>query len=489
MPDQPVVLVCSDVARMGPGRIRADDIAAAVRERVPAARVSVMAKLCSGNDRLPFALRVHRARRVIVGCRRAAVRRTEIAAGLRRAGIHPAGTAVVDLSSTGRPDPGCVARQSASRLAAAVARVMAADVDAAAQKPPVSLAGPVPRLSLFHLVSAPERPDHLSILELEAAARVLVAEALRPGPGRVHGVAIVCADAAVRVPVGAEWLPLEVPSLELVTTGWPLQILSAGTGVAFAGCDRDGCAGRASELDGFCAELDSQAAAGWRRLNTQLEGWAPSSAGRPSSGAALDAASITLREPEATAGALAQLASRPSGPGGQAPSAPADRAPPADVEQARPWRIESAAIPLGQITVDTARCSACGCCVHACPTGAIGICNPSGHTLGLSFNAAQCTACGACASACPERAITVRRAADSTSITADRTPLAMVAGGGRCVSCGQPLAGGFAGDVIALRLAASHPEIAARLYREDRCTDCLLISPAPERADRRPGEP
>lgn len=419
-----------------------------------------MAKLCSGNDRMPAALRALGARRVVVGCRRVAASREEIAAGLRRAGIHPAGAAVVDLLPAGKPDLQCVVGQSAVRLAAATARVVAADLGSSAHAGLVAMAGPVSRRDLFHpwSLSWAMPPAGWAIREFEAAARILVAEALHAAPGRVHGVTIVCSRAVRRVPVGADWLPLEVPSLEQVSAGWPLQILGAGTGVAFTGCDEDACAGRARELDRLCAEVASRAAPGLRRLSTRLGGWGP--ACEPPLDAALSPARIVLREPEATALALARLG-----------------APPAGGEPAPPWRINSAAIQLGQISVDAARCSACACCVRACPTGAIDMRHQDGSALALSFNAAQCTACGACASACPEHAVTVWRGADSASITAGPSTLAMIADAGRCESCGQPLAGGVAGSAIALRLAASHPEIAARLHGEGRCTDCLLLSP------------
>jgi ferredoxin len=141
--------------------------------------------------------------------------------------------------------------------------------------------------------------------------------------------------------------------------------------------------------------------------------------------------------------------------------------------------LESPAAQLGEISVAADRCSACACCALACPTGALAAQYSAEPTLMLSFDAATCSACGACVSACPEAAVSLGRVADRASLPAGRLPVARVAVGDRCQSCGRPLAGGLVGHVVGQRLAASHPEVAARLRHAGRCTDCLLRARRP----------
>jgi ferredoxin len=150
--------------------------------------------------------------------------------------------------------------------------------------------------------------------------------------------------------------------------------------------------------------------------------------------------------------------------------------PPGAVDRT-PGRIESPAPPLGEISVAAERCSACACCALACPTGALAAKYSAEPTLMLAFDAAACFACGACVTACPEGAVSLERVADRASLPAGRRQVAQVAVGNRCRSCGRPLAGGLVAHVVGQRLAASHPEIAARLRQADRCTDCLLYGP------------
>jgi len=170
---------------------------------------------------------------------------------------------------------------------------------------------------------------------------------------------------------------------------------------------------------------------------------------------------------------------------GQPPAA--RTAPSPGIADRAPGRTESPAAPLGEITVAADRCSACGCCALACPTGALAATYTDGPVLMLSVDAASCSACGACVSACPEAAVSLGRVADSASLAAGRRPAAAVAAGHRCESCGRPLAGGLAGHVVGRRLARSHPEIAARLRHASRCADCLLTARRPGTAD--PGHP
>jgi len=535
--EQTVVLLCSDISAGGPEAISAGDIALALRRHVPQSQVFIVDDLCSESTRVSAVLQSLRAHRVAVGCRKAAERRGEFLAQLRRAHIHPSGVQIVDLMPAEGSDPVAVGEQSVARLRAALARLSRADLGAPVHDRLAPSTTGVSRRSLFGLGAIPRRPvaffvegrcervscchacveacprgaihlrdgrlvidgatctgcgaclsvcpsgamslNGLSIGELEAAASALVAAATRPRTGKPLGVAIVCAKALADVPLGGSWLPLEVPSLEMVSAGWPLQILSAGAGVSLVGCHEAACHARAGELTRFCGDVLDRFAPARRQLL--------GSPGRPQSVVLNGSeqrlpeppASVKLREPEASAGALATLFARSPG----SVSALPDEGPttislkPRTEREAR-WRIESPMAPLGEITIDNARCSACGCCVLACPTGTLQA-SQKGGTIAFSFESSACSACGGCVSSCPEGAVSLLRVLDSMSPDAGRQTIAEVSVGARCGACGQPLADGLVRSVLAPRLAGSHPGIAAWLRDGDRCGDCVLMGRLP----------
>jgi len=64
-----------------------------------------------------------------------------------------------------------------------------------------------------------------------------------------------------------------------------------------------------------------------------------------------------------------------------------------------------AAAASGLPALDAPRCTACGDCVSACPTGALQVVaeSPSRKTVSLSYG--QCIACRECLPACPEQAL------------------------------------------------------------------------------------
>lgn len=520
--EQTVVLLCSDVSEVGPSPISAAAIAAALRRGAPQARIFIVENLCSGPAAVSATLQTLEARRVAIGCRQGATRREEILAHLRRARIHPSGVQLVDLMPAEQSVPAVVGEQSIARMRAALARLSCADLEGPVSERMAPGSVEVSRRSAFRLGNVARRPVacftegrcdgggccracveacphgalHLtgvrlsvdgaactgcgaclsvcgsgaislngsSISELEAAASVLVAEARQLGSCSAGGVAIVCARAVAEVPLGGSWLPLEVPSLEMVSAGWPLQVLSAGVGVKLVGCDDDACASRGRELSRFCADLVDHAAPAWRPLIGQPERSEPLYPSRSAGIPAGAPASIKLREPEATARVLSALVSLPSD----------------YLTRTERWRIESPAASLGEITIDGGGCSACGCCTLACPTGALKAAHREG-VLAFSVDASACSACGACVSSCPEAVVTLRRVVDSVSFAEGRRRIAEVGVGACCESCGRPLASGLAGGVVGLRLATSHPQIAARLRDEGRCTDCLLMARRPVR--------
>jgi len=184
---------------------------------------------------------------------------------------------------------------------------------------------------------------------------------------------------------------------------------------------------------------------------------------------------VTPPRTGATVGALSSLATAAPGRTVRTPASPAAPAageePPTGAGSPEPWRIDSAASPLGEIVIDATRCSACGCCARACPTGALAARERDGAALLLSVDA---SACGACVGACPEDAVSLRRVVDSSSLAGGRRALGEIGRAGRCRQCGQPLAGGLAAPVVGARLAGSHAQLAKRLSDEGRCAECLL---------------
>src|SRR5258708_2863062 len=60
---------------------------------------------------------------------------------------------------------------------------------------------------------------------------------------------------------------------------------------------------------------------------------------------------------------------------------------------------------FGFPVIDFARCTACGECSQACPTGAIAVDEPTSKRRVLSLSYGACIQCRECVAACPEQAI------------------------------------------------------------------------------------
>jgi ferredoxin len=142
--------------------------------------------------------------------------------------------------------------------------------------------------------------------------------------------------------------------------------------------------------------------------------------------------------------------------------------------ESEPWSIESVLLPLGEVTVNESRCSACGRCALACSTEALALGDTKTAPFVLTLDPGACSACGACVSSCPEGAINLRHAIDSSRLTSRRRTVVEMANNRNCASCGGALASGLAPPIIAKRLAVSHPLLAERLRTEVKCADCLL---------------
>ena len=126
---------------------------------------------------------------------------------------------------------------------------------------------------------------------------------------------------------------------------------------------------------------------------------------------------------------------------------------------------------LGIVEVDPSACTICLTCVETCPTGALTADRPDGK-VALVFDGSLCTGCAQCVPACPEiqrGAIKVRRAIDSTLLSAGRRQLAE-SNTPECELCGQPIASEAMLNRIGTLLGEDHAPALTVLKR--RCMDC-----------------
>ncbi len=501
--EAPVVLICGDVDA-GPVPLRVEELAAQVCRELSGVTPLLLAEICEAPQVLVEALAAFEPKRVVVGCRANPQRHRELRACLRRAGVAPAGTEIVDL----RTADGCsekVAReQSVVLLCAAVARVAGADLEARVKERTSLSLGAVSRRSLLRGVNTARRfvavwrRDRCSagaactacvmacphgalrresgrvtvddgrctgcgvcvafcrngalalpgaeVDGLRAEADVLVAAIRRHGSAK--GVAIICQHAKSAPKVGEEWLTLRVPSIEMVTAGWILQLVGAGASVRVIACEDKDCEARLADLGQFVRDLGEALGfsagrqADGESLVSQLSVPAMSAPG---------VGRIELREPEATVQALTAFGA--FGPG------------------RTPWRSDGPGCSLGLVSVDPAGCSLCEVCVSVCPTGALRADRNGAGLLRLSVDSGRCTACKACVVACPETVITLDRAVDGVLMAAGRQVMAtgpVV----RCETCGAPLVAGLSPAGLRRRLGSSYPNLTAGTSRV--CADCRL---------------
>lgn len=91
----------------------------------------------------------------------------------------------------------------------------------------------------------------------------------------------------------------------------------------------------------------------------------------------------------------------------------------------------------GKISVDPDLCFGCGGCAAACPAGVILVRDRDQYTRTLEFHWARCTYCGRCAEVCPEEAVTMSRAFETATNTADDLVLTLDVFMGPCQRCGR----------------------------------------------------
>jgi ferredoxin len=527
--DTTLVFLCSDVVKGGSG----ESIVDALNRTASDARVHVVRKLCAAPFKLSAVVKNAGAHRVVIACRDGAEVHGELVALLRRTGIHPSGVVVLDMRLGEKMNPGDVGAQSVMRVQAALARVSCGDLTASVHERGLASSTRFSRRNLFRPGDIARSPvaswlenrcgdgvtcrtcidtcpigalnlvgNQVSVDEVlctgcgvcvsacrsgamslggvplnafEAEANVLVKGS--PGLSSRPGVAIVCADADCEIPLGGAWLPLKVPALEMVSIGWLLQILAAGTSVRLVGCDDVRCVTRGREITNLCIALVQEAAPAWNcqlvmSVDRDPEQSVPDlmCIASPVKNSDL---TIQFHEPEATMAALSTMGSA-NGSGANATPAYSAFVETVVSNESEPWSIESVLLPLGEVTVNESRCSACGRCALACSTGALALGDTKTASFVLTLDPGACSACGACVSSCPEGAINLRHAIDSSRLTSRRRTVVEIANNTKCASCGGALASGLAPPIIAKRLAVSHPLLAERLRTEVKCADCLL---------------
>lgn len=497
----PVVVICDDVGA-APSPLRLGELTMRLRRELSGAVVVGVPALCRAPKALADVLTALHPERLVLGCRGASQRRDELLMALRRSGVAAAGCDVVDLLAADCSDEEVVLEQSVTLLRAAVARVADADLEAPVRERTSLSVGALSRRSLFSGISAARhliavwRPERCaggaacsacvlacphgalrreggrlvvdgdrctgcgvcavacrsgafalpgaSFDGLGAAAGVLV-ESIRRGTPAC-GVAIACQASRTAPEVGEPWLVLRVPSLEIVTAGWLLQLAGAAVGARVVACRDKDCERRAGELEGFVHAVAEV-------LGFSLEGSAGAGE-RPSMGPAKPAPSLSARlefqEPEATTQALAALGA---------------------FEPGRPhWRAAGRGCSLGVVSIDPAGCSLCGVCVGACPTGALAAERDGAGSLRLSLDSRRCSSCGACVDICPERVMTLHRGLDSTLLAAGRRVMATESTA-VCETCRAPLDTALSPAVLA-RMAGPYPFLATGA--EKICADCRL---------------
>lgn len=190
------------------------------------------------------------------------------------------------------------------------------------------------------------------------------------------------------------WLPITVPCAGMPSAAWLLQCLALGAeAVSVVGCGGDCSFGQQGHIEGrvaYCRELLGLMGGSPERVRLLDSSSAKSLAqalsepledGIRRGDALLQQAS--LLGPQTTA----QVIQKMSEEYGASPT----------LSLAHPYS------PLGLVNIDADKCTGCGACAEACPTGALAFQQEEG-TVSLTFDPSLCSGCGQCVGWCPEAA-------------------------------------------------------------------------------------
>lgn len=231
-------------------------------------------------------------------------------------------------------------------------------------------------------------------------------------------------------PTQADWLPVMVPCLSMVTPGWVLSALAAGApAVGMLGCgERCGVVRgeRTRARVDHCRDVlgaltGRDSGSSLRFLTADVDdhsGPLDEPLGEPLTAGEVSGP-LHLAEPTATVDALAWL--EEGRIGGRD-----------DVS------VPGPASPLGVLDIREEGCTLCGICAGVCPTSALSF-DQGTETATLAFQGTKCLACRHCVDVCPEHVLRVEA----------RTDLPTILGGMRelkrgtvatCRRCGRPVA-------------------------------------------------
>lgn len=243
----------------------------------------------------------------------------------------------------------------------------------------------------------------------------------------VRQVAFVCKNTTVSA--DAEWLPVSVPCISMVSVELLLQSIARGaTAAAVLPCSSE-CPTGMSQV--FRERIDY-----CRNLLSVLGG--PSEANRVQL-LGTDDRSQTGKIPE-QAPPAAEASTRPSMLFGIGVAADAIRA----LSQrygADGVMLEHKQSPLGLVKIDKDACTGCLTCAIVCPTDAISA-DQQQTQVSLVFDHSACVACGLCVTLCPERAegaIEVQRVTDLNRLDQGRQ-VVFTGEESLCERCGAPVA-------------------------------------------------
>lgn len=296
---------------------------------------------------------------------------------------------------------------------------------------------------------------------LEAELAVVMEEA------RSADVPIMLLCRSAPQPVSEEdRLPFRLPCLSIVTTGWLLQLLAAGVpSVMLAGCGEACRVGGAERIRSVVEKLgaaleERRGEKGRLRLflgGTEVQP-APApqvsspklgggdGAAPPQSGPDSISGEVRLLEPWATTLSVGYVL----GPGAV---------------------LEGLPDGPGLVDFSVERCTLCGLCASACPTGALEMdAKESAHSL--SFDPNSCAGCGNCVRICPEDALEIIRRID-VDVLAEGKTLLRSAEQAMCRCCGRPIAPQPTLDRIGRLLADERPELMTLL--SEFCPDCRSV--------------